>query len=529
MHIFGAGGQRVELEEVSAQVEAGVGGAVFRLAGSEQASTRITRAASAFLKMGMREASPVAMDAREARAITAAPPAVFREASTKLLRIVYKEIVIRFKAGTPEKAREKILRQHGLAVRSRNPLIPDQFVVYDRAGKRAGAGILDVANACREAEEVVFATPNFISEYTRTAPTIIDAQWHLENRAKVPGQKKKEDVRAADAWAVTLGKAKVVVAVLDDGIDVDHPNLKANILKKPDPSEPRDLLGRDFFIPVDPVDPASTNPEHFNPRPKLFQFPFNQMPGNDIHGTACAGVVAAVGRAGGALGIAPKCRILAVKIFHADNFAADAQVADAIRYAALHADVLSLSWSGATSPDIELAIQDAGVLGRNGLGSAVVCAAGNDFGSPVGFPASHADAIAVGASTDQGKLASYSNIGPELWVVAPSSGGKAGIFTTDVSIAGRGFNTGSAAAGGIDGLHTNSFGGTSSATPLVAGVVALMLSVKPSLTRQQVKDILARTADRIGTDHDAATGHSDRFGFGRVNASKAVAAALAMP
>ena len=96
------------------------------------------------------------------------------------------------------------------------------------------------------------------------------------------------------------------------------------------------------------------------------------MTGNDIHGTPCAGVIAARGNSGGALGIAPRCRILAVKIFHADNLASDARVADAIRYAALHADILSCSWSGPTSPDIELAIQDAGLdLKRLGAGFVV--------------------------------------------------------------------------------------------------------------------------------------------------------------
>lgn len=118
------------------------------------------------------------------------------------------------------------------------------------------------------------------------------------------------------------------------------------------------------------------------------------------------------------------------------------------------------------------------------------------------------------------------NVGPEVWIVAPSSGGKQGIFTTDVSLPNRGFNLGTGAAGGADGLHTNSFGGTSSATPLTAGVGALVLSVKPSFKRDELKHLLAETADKIGSDHDPATGHSPRFGFGRVNAEAAVRAAM---
>ena len=73
-------------------------------------------------------------------------------------------------------------------------------------------------------------------------------------------------------------------------------------------------------------------------------------------------------------------------------------------------------------------------------------------------------------------------------------------------------------------MNTNDFGGTSSATPLVAGVAALMMSVNNKLTRAETQQILADTADKIGSGYDA-NGHSIKFGFGRVNAAKAVEAA----
>ena len=113
-------------------------------------------------------------------------------------------------------------------------------------------------------------------------------------------------------------------------------------------------------------------------------------------------------------------------------------------------------------------------------------------------------------------------------MVAPSSGGAKGIFTTDVSKPGRGFNIGSAAAGGADGLNTNVFGGTSSATPLTAGIAALVLAANSSLSRDDVRNILQSTAEKIGPagSYDA-NGHSDRFGFGQVDAAAAVDAALA--
>ena len=147
-----------------------------------------------------------------------------------------------------------------------------------------------------------------------------------------------------------------------------------------------------------------------------------------------------------------------------------------------------------------------------------------DTGDPVGYPARDANAIAVGASTDRAQLADYSNVGKEIAFVAPSSGGVRGIYTTDVSLPNRGFNVGRVARGGADGLHTNDFGGTSAATPLAAGVGALVLSVRPDLTAAQVRDVMQRTCDRIGAGYDA-NGHSDEFGHGRINAGRAVEAA----
>jgi subtilisin family serine protease len=302
--------------------------------------------------------------------------------------------------------------------------------------------------------------------------------------------------------------------VLDDGVDVEHPNLKDNIRRRPDSSEPRDLCGRDFFVEED-------TPDHFDPRPKRFQAPFGQMQGNDIHGTPCAGVVAASGARDKVRGIAPKAKILPVKVFHADGLATESRVANAIRYASRFADILSCSWSGPESPDINAALEEASA-GRNGKGSAIFCATGNS-NARVAYPARSPFTIAVGATTDQEKRADYSNHGKEVSLTAPSSGGNKGIFTADVSIANRGFNTGNEAAGGTDGLHTNDFGGTSSATPLAAGVGALVLAVNPSLTRDELRGLLQDTADKIGPANSYdGNGHSRDFGFGRVNAAKAV-------
>jgi subtilisin family serine protease len=474
------------------------------------AAALVTRASRAFFEIGRESARAAVPEPQQGP-----PPAVFRETASGLLRVVYRELVVRFGPGVSDKRRQAILKNYRLVVRRMNAFVPQQVVVYHPERKYSGEDLVRISNELTQLEEVVMVTPNFVSQYSRyIPPNILSQEWHLKNPGKDEALK-GEDLNVTEAWKITTGKPDIVVAILDDGVDVDHPNLKPNIWKNPDPTA-KDQIGRDFFLPND-------HPDHFNPRPKKFQSPYDQMQGNDIHGTCCAGLVAAGGLNGGSVGVASKCRILPVKIFHADDLAPDERVADAIRYAAKHADILSCSWNGGESSDVRLALEDAG-RGREGRGAAVFCAAGNGSGSPVGFPARDRNAIAVGASTDQAQRASYSNVGPELSVVAPSSGGVNAIFTTDVSIPNRGFNLGSAAQGGADGLHTNRFGGTSAATPLAAGVGALVLSKNPSLSRQDLKSLLERTAKKIGGG-DGENGHSNEFGFGRVDAGKAVSGA----
>jgi subtilisin family serine protease len=439
-----------------------------------------------------------------------AGPAVVRDTATGLVRTTYREVVVRWKPRITERSRHRALRALHLERARENLLVANQWVVADPQRRLAGAALITAANHLAESGDAIFATPNFVSQYVRSAPPRINRdQWHLANAGRVQGQVRHEDVAARPAWIRTRGKG-IVIAVLDDGVDIEHPSLKPNVWKNPDLNAP-DVHGRDFFLPND-------HPDHFNPRPKTFRVPYGLLDGNDNHGTPCAGVAAA---ASGVPGVAPEAKILAVKIFHADELAEDERVADAIRYAALHADVISCSWSGPYSPDVEQALIDV-QSGRNGRGTAVYCATGNDYRQPVGFPARASSSIGVGASTDMATLAAYSNVGPEVDFVAPSSGGIEAITTTDVSYQGRGFNLGDAATGGVSGLRTNQFGGTSSATPLAAGVGALVLSVASHLSREDLRGLMRETCDQIGGGYDA-DGHSIEYGFGRVSAARAVA------
>jgi len=520
MYFFSTSRQKIQLDPITIDISEDEG-APFVRAALDVAAPLVANAARSLFMIGLTTGTVPTLASRSLATSRTrkkvSTPAAFREHETGFVRMVYKEAVIRFQRGTSNKTIRKILKKQGYEVRSQNRFVREQYVVFNP--KEAGAEVLESANDCVEMEEVVFASPNFVSQYGRAqAPAHHADQWNLDNTARYAGQKLGEDVGVQRAWKITHGSSNITVAVLDDGVDIDHPNLSPNILKNPDPGEPKDLYGRDYYIPDDQA-------EHFNPRPKNFNYPYDEMRGNDIHGTACAGLVAAAGFNGGATGVAPGCKILAVKIFHADKLAKDERVADAIRYAAFHADVLSCSWYGSLSNDVQMALLDSRELGRGGKGAVLVFASGNDSAA-VRFPASDAQVLAVGASTDKAAFAAYSNFGPEQCVVAPSSGGVRGIFTTDDSTPNRGFNLGEANKGGADGLHTNSFGGTSAAVPQVAGTAALMLSINPKLDRDEVRSIIQGTAEKIGTlSGYNANGHSDRFGHGRLNAAAAVSEA----
>jgi subtilisin-like proprotein convertase family protein len=452
---------------------------------------------------------------------------VFTGPTSKLRLIPTGEITARFK---PEVSKEQIAKfnaQHDVEIIEENDYVPNQYLLKANNPDKT----LEVANEYNSSNLTVFAEPNFLSEFEKYAfqpppnDPYFGEQWHLENTGQGDGLA-GEDVSAIDAWKITAGDPKIVIAIIDDGVDIDHPDLKDNIWENPDPSK-KDRHGRNFYDDADPI-------FRYDPRPRYFGHPYHEHRVNDNHGTPCAGVAAAAGNNQiGVAGIAFNCKILPVKIFGADEMARENKVADAIRYAGSIADVLSCSWgwsSDTPSSDISLAIGEVARTGRKGKGAAVLCATGNKTSpilqTSISFPASVPEAIAVGASTNKGERAQYSCYGVGIDFVAPSNGGTKGIFTTDISTLNRGYNTGDISMGDPAGLYYNDFGGTSSATPLAAGIAALILSVNPNLTQDQVRQIMRNTADKIGGNHNYnPDGFSVEYGYGRVNAYKAVKAA----
>lgn len=328
---------------------------------------------------------------------------------------------------------------------------------------------------------------------------LFNRQWHLQNKGIIPDDfypiKAGADAKVVDAWKRlgNRGSKDITIAVVDNGFDLQHPDISSDI--------------------VSPYDFWANSP-HLSPDGYGF-----------THGTPCAGV--ALGRAGqnGIVGAAPNSKFMPLSGTSFGWRATENIFNHCIKNGA---DIISCSW-GTVDPKFALnsvkeeAIRKAVTDGRNGLGSIVLFAAGNDSFDYVNYYAAHPDVICVGASTSRDDYASYSNRGREVTVVAPSNGDWPILAPKASWDPGRWFDGKSRSSS-----HKH-FGGTSSSTPLVAGVCALILSANPKLTAKQVKSILIKTADKIGhpSDYDS-NGHSRRYGYGRVNADKAVAEAMRM-
>jgi subtilisin family serine protease len=323
------------------------------------------------------------------------------------------------------------------------------------------------------------------------------SQWPLANREHLA----VGDVGALEAWSYTRGSPAVLIAVLDDGVQLDHPDLAANIASG----------GRDFGVAPPRADASPRTPA-------------------DRHGTAVAGVVAARGDNGiGVTGICPLCRILPIRV----EGASSAGLAAAFRYAVEQgADVITNSWGRderarlADEPELRAAIDFAAHSGRGGRGTLVVFAMTND--AVDNCTAARADVVSlpsvlgVGVSNHRDEVGG-SGFGACLDLVAPSKPedrSTVGVPTTDRT--------------GPDG-HTAddyylSFGGTSAAAPLVAGIAGLLLARNPELTRAELETILEATADKIDPANARydASGFSTRAGHGRVNAARALRRAAQM-
>lgn len=357
-------------------------------------------------------------------------------------------------------------------------------------------------------------TPVFAQQrtkrFTPNDPLYVD-QWHLNNTGQGNGTVGL-DVNVDGVWDNYRGSG-VVIGVVDDGVQLTHEDLVANAL----PALSFDWNGNDN-----------------DPSPNVTQ---------DFHGTAVAGVAAGVGNNGlGISGAAPEAGIAGLRLIAAPN--TDLDEAQALTWQSNQIDIYNNSWGPADNgriagigPQAQAALRQGFQTGRNGLGSIYVWAGGNGGNRQdnVNYDA-YANSrytIAIGALDQNGVRASYSEPGAPLIVTAYSQGSGIAITTSDL-VGDDGYN----AAGNNDGdnlgnvNYTSTFNGTSSAAPLAAGVIALMLDANPGLTSREVQDILVHTARRTDLNNadwrqnGAGLWVNHNYGFGAIDAGAAVSAAL---
>jgi serine protease len=317
-------------------------------------------------------------------------------------------------------------------------------------------------------------------------------QWHYQRSYDVPGVPGIPGaINLPDAWALTKGDPDVVVAVIDSGILIDHPDFKDKLVD-----------GYDF---VD-LDPDPTDPGGFNAV---------------YHGTHVAGTIAAATDNGiGVAGVAWNTSIMPLRalgqtsgtffdIMEAMRYAAGLENISGELPASGPAEIINLSLGGFLSaPDafLQSVVDDV-----RAQGVIVVAAAGNRASSLAFYPASFRGVISVSAVGPDAGIASYSNFGPHIDIAAPGGADNDPVWSTSGPFGSKQFS--------YSGLK-----GTSMASPHVAGVIALMQSARvEKLTPEQVDFLLAKGAL---TRDLGSIGRDDLYGYGLIDAAKAVKAAI---
>jgi thermitase len=289
-----------------------------------------------------------------------------------------------------------------------------------------------------------------------------------------------DKVQARAAWDITEGNEGTVIAIVDTGIDLNHPDLKDKIL---------------------PGFSALKDKENDHGQ---------QVGGDDNgHGTHCAGIAAGIGNNGlGISGIAIKNKLLPVRVLGGAGSGSLFSIAKGIEWAADHgAKVISMSLGGPSSA-MDMVV-DRSVQKALKLDVAVVAAMGNSGKEEKSVPACLKGVIAVGATDSNDKKAPFSTWGSNISVSAPGVQILSTMPTYEVFLTKE---------YGISNNYAK-LSGTSMATPAVSGVVGLIRSQFPNLKVAQVKEKLMNSTDDLGD-----TGFDKLYGTGRVNAFKAVSA-----
>ncbi|MBF0537090.1 MAG: S8 family serine peptidase [Nitrospirae bacterium] len=421
------------------------------------------------------------------------------------------EVIVRYATHYTQGQVAAIEEQFGLRRKSVLPLAQDNSRVYVYEATDGPIGDpIDLANAIRESAPVIYSYPNWLRHVSHRAISndavsvpspkdtatpndpLFPQQWHLKNTGQgggLPGA----DINVSGLWDTYRATPSQTIAVVDNGLEIGHEDLKDNVL----PNKSYNYLNKT-------TDPTPTSKD-------------------DYHGTSCAGVAAARGfNAIGVTGVAPAAGLVGYNLLM--NFTDDNGF-DAMTRGWDEGRIYTNSWGPddtgdileAPAPSFVDALSFGTSKGRGGLGNIYTWAGGNgktnnDNSNDDGY-ANSRYVFAIGASTNMGTQAYYSEDGANILVNAPSSGGTLGITTTTLT---------------DNGKYKTDFSGTSAVAPMAAGAVAIILEANPALSWRDVRYILASSArkndpsDSEWTINGAGLHVNHKYGFGTIDVSEAV-------
>ena len=374
-------------------------------------------------------------------------------------------IYVKLKDASHITALDFVAGQYNLEIVSQNGFMPLWYTL--RQTTAATMSPLETANAIHDTDVFAECFPDFSFDGLLVSydPDVHD-QWGLYNESN-----EFLDISVSPAWDYATGKG-IIIAIHDTGIELTHKDLVSNIYPL-------------SFNAVTNTSPSVKYTEH---------------------GTICAGVAAAVRNNGiQVAGVAPDAKLMSISNYHSAMPNFSERMANGMNWAWKNgADVISCSWLCNQNQLVEEAIDSALIKGRNGKGCIIVFATGNDSTEIVYPGNSRKEVLAVAWMERDGNLNPKSCYGNNMFVAAPGGA----ILTTTLN------------------NQIGTYSGTSLATPHVAGVAALVLERNPNLTATQVREILARSAKKVGNyEYDTVKEFgtwNERYGYGLIDAYNAV-------
>ncbi|UCE78852.1 MAG: S8 family serine peptidase [Nitrospiraceae bacterium] len=412
------------------------------------------------------------------------------------------EILVKFRPGLPRSRAVRTRQALGGLLMRTFTRMPD----LEHIKLPEGTSVPDAIRAYLDDPDVEYAEPNYIRNSSMTIPNdpLFPQQWSLRNTAVIGA-----DIGITGAWDVHTGNGTAVIAVLDTGMDYDHPDLVDNIWINTDevPGNNIDDDGNGFvddWRGWDFVRCAQFNPDGICISPKLQD---NDPMDDNGHGTHVSGIAGAVGNNNiGIAGINWKIQLMPLKILNADGAGTVADEIEAVQYAvSKNVQIINMSFSGTLFSRAEL---DAIDFARS-AGVLVISAAANGGADSIGdnndlmprYPANYNlnNIISVAATNSNDEIAPFSNFGPSsVHVAAP------GVFilsTSPFSLNPSGYT---------------SLTGTSMSVAHVSGLAGLLTSFYPDFTFSQIRGMVLRYVDVLMSLQGLVITN------GRINAEKAL-------